>query len=154
MWTASTIKDRKKDKLAAQWNRVPGEISKRSRDLRGERWSWTLKIAQKRSWVGRWSWAEQDGPQFCFELSKLFGVNSSATDIVFVTLSKHSSWNSNCVVHNEGDPLPLPFWRRSTVSPVFFAAGFPRSSLHSVVPFRATLSPSLISHLASVDVKQ
>ena len=27
---------------------------------------------------------------FCFELSKLF-VNSSATDIVFVTLSKHSS---------------------------------------------------------------
>ena len=27
---------------------------------------------------------------FCFELSKLF-VNSNATDIVFVTLSKHSS---------------------------------------------------------------
>ena len=27
---------------------------------------------------------------FCFELSKLF-VNSSATDIVFVTLPKHSS---------------------------------------------------------------
>ena len=27
---------------------------------------------------------------FCFELSKLF-VNSSATDIVFVTLSKHTS---------------------------------------------------------------
>ena len=27
---------------------------------------------------------------FCFELSKLF-VNSSATDIVFVTLSNHSS---------------------------------------------------------------
>ena len=42
-------------------NRVPGEI-KRSRDLRGGRWSWTLKLAQKRSWVGRWSWAEQVGP--------------------------------------------------------------------------------------------
>jgi len=41
--------------------RVPGEI-KRSRDLRGGRWSWTLKLAQKRSWVGRWSWAEQVGP--------------------------------------------------------------------------------------------
>ena len=36
-------------------NRVPGEI-KRSRDLRGGRWSWTLNLAQKRSWVGR-SWA-------------------------------------------------------------------------------------------------
>ena len=33
--------------------RVPGEI-KRSRDLRGGRWSWTLNYAQKRSWVGRW----------------------------------------------------------------------------------------------------
>ena len=28
--------------------RVPGEI-KRSRDLRGRRWSWTLNLAQKRS---------------------------------------------------------------------------------------------------------
>ena len=28
--------------------KVPGEI-KRSRDLRGGRWSWTLKLAQKRS---------------------------------------------------------------------------------------------------------
>ena len=54
----------------------------RSSDLRG-RWSWTLKFAQKRSWVGRWSWAEQVG---CLELSKLF-VNSSATDIVLMTLS-------------------------------------------------------------------
>ena len=47
--------------------------------------------------------------------------------------------------------LPL-FWRRSTVSPVFFGR-FPRSSLHSFIPF-PHLSPSLISHLASVDVKQ
>ena len=29
-------------------NKVPGEI-KRSRDLRGGRWSWTFKLAQKRS---------------------------------------------------------------------------------------------------------
>ena len=33
---------------AAVDDRVPGEI-KRSRDLRGGRWSWTLKLAQKRS---------------------------------------------------------------------------------------------------------
>ena len=44
--------------------------------------------------------------------------------------------------------LPL-FWRRSTVSPVF-SGRYPRSSLHSFVP----LSPFLISHLASVDVKK
>ena len=44
--------------------------------------------------------------------------------------------------------LPL-FRRRSTVSPVSFGR-YPRSSLHSVVPF----PPSLISLLASVDVKQ
>ena len=47
--------------------------------------------------------------------------------------------------------LPL-FWRRSTVSPVFFGR-FPRSSLHFFVSF-PRLSPSLISHLFSVDVKQ
>ena len=64
--------------------RVPGEI-KRSRDLRGGRWSWTLNFAQKRSRVGRWSWAEQVG-RLLLELSKLF-VNSGATDIVLVTLS-------------------------------------------------------------------
>ena len=47
--------------------------------------------------------------------------------------------------------LPL-FWRRSTVSPVFFGR-FPRSSLSLSRP-HPTLSPSLIGHLASVDVKQ
>ena len=47
--------------------------------------------------------------------------------------------------------LPL-FWRRSTVSPVFFGR-YPRSSLHSFVP-PLPPSTSLISHLASVDVKQ
>ena len=47
--------------------------------------------------------------------------------------------------------LPL-FWRRSTVSPVFFGR-FPRSSFSLSRPL-PTLSPSLIGHLASVDVKQ
>ena len=49
-------------------------------------------------------------------------------------------------------PNPL-FWRRSTVCPDFFG-WYPRSSLHSFVPFAPPLSPSLIIHLASVDVKQ
>ena len=68
--------------------RVPVEI-KRSRDLRGGRWSWTLSLAQKRSRVGRWSWAKKAGLPL-LELSKLF-INSGATDIVLVTLPKHSS---------------------------------------------------------------
>ena len=92
--------------LLATAHRVPGEI-KRSRDLGRGRWSWTLSLAQKRSCVGRWSWAEKVGLPL-FQLSKLF-VNSGATDIVFVTLSKHSSRNSNCAVHKslgngEGTP--------------------------------------------------
>ena len=51
--------------------------------------------------------------------------------------------------------LPL-FWRRSTVSPVFFKR-YPRSRLHSLPlspPPPPPLSPSLIINLASVDVKQ
>ena len=74
--------------------------------------------------------------------------------------------------------LPL-FWRRSTVSPVFFGryprsslslscplppsrstvsqvffGRYPRSSLHSLAPPPPPHPPSLISNLASVDVKQ
>ena len=49
--------------------------------------------------------------------------------------------------------FPL-FWRRSTVSPAFFGR-YPQSSLHSFVPSPPPPPPpSLISHLASVDVKQ
>ena len=33
----------------------------RSKDPRGGRWSWTFKLAQKRSSVGRWSWATKVG---------------------------------------------------------------------------------------------
>ena len=45
---------------------------------------------------------------FCLELSKLF-VNSSATDIVLVTLSSTAVKNSTCAVHKslgngEGTP--------------------------------------------------
>ena len=74
---------------------------------------------------------------FCFELSKLF-VNSSATDIVLVTLSSTavetavgqctSRW-AMARGHRLNTSIVL-----ATVSPVFFGR-FPRSSLHSVVPF-------------------
>ena len=47
--------------------------------------------------------------------------------------------------------LPL-FWRRSTISPVFFGR-YPRSSLHSLTP-PPPQALSLISNTASVDVKQ
>ena len=42
----------------------------------------TLKLAQKRSWAGRWSWAAKVGLLLCFKLL----LNSGATDIVLVTL--------------------------------------------------------------------
>ena len=137
--------------------RVPGE-TKRSRDLRGGRWSWTLTFAQKRSWVGRWRWALSKLDVFCFELSKLF-VNSGATDIVLVTLSSTAveraiaqctsrwamarghrlNWHFHC---SGGGPRSL----RS------FSGGF-RGRANHPGPF-PTLSPSLIGYPASVDVKQ
>ena len=92
---------------------VPGEI-KRSSDLRGGRWSWALKFAQKRSRVGRWSWAEHVGPLL----------------LRVVQVVRQQQCNGHCLL---GHRLPL-FWRRSMVSSVFFGR-FPRSSLHSLVPF-------------------
>ena len=64
-------------------------------------------------------------------------LNSSATDIVLVTLPStavETAKMRNALVAAQwrGDTaLTLPlFWRRSTVSPVFFGR-YPRSSLHS-----------------------
>ena len=85
---------------------VPGEI-KRSRDLRGGRWSWTLTFAQKRSWVGRWSWAEQVGRLLLRVVQVVHQQRCNGhclSDSV-----QHSSWKSNCSVHKslsngEGTP--------------------------------------------------
>ena len=65
-------------------DRVPGEI-KRSRDLRGGRWSWTSTLPRRNHEYGGGAGLSKLDV-FCFELSKLF-VNSGATDIVLVTLS-------------------------------------------------------------------
>ena len=86
-------------------------------------------------------------------------LNSSATDIVLVTLPVLRQQLHSALVAAQwrGDTaLTLPlFWRRSSVSPVFFRT-YPRSNLHSLVlsPLPHPLSPSLISYLTSVDVKQ
>ena len=87
-------------------HRVPGEI-KRSRDLRGGRWSWTLTFAQKRSWVGRWCWAEQVG---CLLLRVVQVVRQQRCNGHCLNDTiQHSSWKSNCAVHKslgngEGTP--------------------------------------------------
>ena len=105
--------------------RVPGEI-KRSRDLRGGRWSWTLTFAQKRSWVGRWSWADQVG-RLLLRVVQVVRQQRCNGHCLSDSV-QHSSWKSNCAVHTGDTALTLPlFWRRSTVSPVFFGR-FPRSS--------------------------
>ena len=75
----------------------PGEIKRREV-------SWTLKLAQKRSRAGRWSWATQRELDFfsfsCFPTAELRTLS----------LFLHSSWDSNCVVRwslrNAGRTLP------------------------------------------------
>ena len=86
--------------------RVPGEI-KRSGDLGGGRWSWTLNCAQKRSWVGRWRWAGQVGRLL---LRVVQVVRQQLCNGHCLSDSvQHSSWKSNCAVHKslgngEGTP--------------------------------------------------
>ena len=116
---------------------VPGEI-KRSRDLRGGRWSWTLKFAQKKSWVGRWSWAEQVGRLLLrvVQVVRQQQSNGHCLSDCPAQQLKQQTRGAQVAGQWRGDTaLTLPlFWWRSTVSPVFFGR-FPRSSLHSVVPF-------------------
>ena len=69
----------------------------RSRDRRGGRWSWTLTFSQKRSWVGRWSWAEQVGRLLLRVVQVVHQQRCNGhclSDSV-----QHSGWKSNCTVH-------------------------------------------------------
>ena len=135
-----------------RWNRVPGEIK------RGGRWSWTLTFAQKRSWVGRWSWAEQVGRLLLrvVQVVRQQRCNGHCLSDCPAQQLKEQLHSAQVAGQWRGDTaLTLPlFWRRSTVSPVFFGR-FPRSSQSLSRPRPLpTLSQSLIGHLASVDVKQ
>ena len=89
-------------------------------------------------------------------------VNSSGMDIVFVTLPKHSSWNSNCAVHKSPRNGEARGHHRNTsivlvavhgLSRLFRAVSAVEPSLFRPLP-PIPQSPSLISILASVDVKQ
>ena len=123
----------------------PGEIKRREV-------SWTLKRAQKRSRAGRWSWAQKVG----LLLLQLY-LHSCATDIVLVTLLRTAvepaiAQYSSCYAMARGHCLNILV----VLAAVHGLLGLPgrcaRSSLHSFAPF-SPLSPSLIDHLASVDVK-
>ena len=95
---------------------------------------------------------------FRFELSKLF-VNSGATNIVFVTLSStavETTIAAQCTsrwVMARGHRLNTSIVLAAVhgLSGLFRAVSAVELSLCRPLP---TLSPSLISHLASVDVKQ
>ena len=117
--------------------------------------------------VGRWSWAEQVRR---LSASSCPSCSSTAVHRTFVLVTLSSTAVETAIAQctsrwamTRGHRLNtsiVKFWRRSTTVspvPVFSSGRFPRSSLHSLVPFRPllpTLSPSLIGHLASVDVKQ
>ena len=134
--------------------RVPGEI-KRSRDLRGGRWSWTLTFAQKRSWVGRWSWAEQVG-RLLLRVVQVVRQQRCNGHCLSDSV-QHSSWNSNCaVLKSLGNGGGHRLNTSIVLAAVHGLSGLFRA-VSAVEPFSRPLptpSPSLIGQLASVDVKQ
>ena len=118
--------------------RVPGEI-KRSRDLRGGRWSWTLNFAQKRSWVGRWRWAEQVG-RLLLRVVQVVRQQRCNGHCLGDSV-QHSSWKSNCTVHKSpgnGEGTPPEHFHCSGGGPRSlrsFSGGFRGRAFHSLVPF-------------------
>ena len=139
-WTseAEPRRDQKQGGGAARLTKVPGEV-KRSRDLRGGRRSWTFKLARKRSWVGRWSWAAKVGLLSLWVVQVVCQQQCNGhciCDSAQAQQLKQQLRSAQVAGQWRGDiavTLPL-FWRRSTVSPVFFG-WYPWSSLHSFVPF-------------------
>ena len=102
---------------------------------RGGRWSWTLQLAQKRSWAGRWGWAAKVGLLLLRVFPQQQRNGHCPCDFAQVRQLKQQLRSAQVAGQWRGDTaLTLPlFWRRSTVSPVFFGR-YPRSSLHSFVP--------------------
>ena len=81
-------------------------------------------------------------------------LNSSATVLVHVTLLCTAAETASCYAMAKGNCLLL-LWRRSTASSVFRVGARGRAfTLSPPPPSFPSLPPSLISHLASVDVKQ
>ena len=105
---------------------------------RGGRWSWTLKLAQKRSGAGRWSWAAKVGLLSLRVVPQQQCNGHCLCDSAQARQLKQQLRSAQVAGQWRGDTastLPL-FWRRSTVSPVFFGR-YPRSSLHSFAHRRA-----------------
>ena len=130
--------------------KVPGEINR----SRGGRCSWTFKLAQKRSCVGRWSWAAKVGllslrvvrQQQCNGHCLCNSAQAQQLKQQLRSALVAGQWRGDTAL-----TLPL-FWRRSTaVSGLFRAVSAVEPSLLRPLP---PLSPSLINNLASVDVKQ
>ena len=135
--------------------RVPGEI-KRSRGLRGGRWSWTLKFAQKRSWVGRWSWAEQVGPLLLRVVQVVHQQQCNGhclcdcpSTAVETAIAQSTSRWAMTRGHRLNTSIVLAAVHG--LSGLFRAVSAVETSLCRPLP---TLSPPLIGHLASVGVKQ
>ena len=130
--------------------RVPGEIKRREVEL-------DPHFAQKRSWAGRRSWAAKVG------LLSLRVVPTAVQRTLWLCPSTAAETaiaqcTSRCAMARGHRTLTLPlFWRRSTVSPVFFRALSAVEAFTLSVPFPPPPplpSPSLISNIASADVKQ
>ena len=101
--------------------------------------------------MGRWSWAEQVGRLLlrAVQVVRQQRCNGHCLCDCPAQQLKEQLRSAQVAGQWRGDTaLTLPsFWRRSTVSPVFFGL-FPRSSLSLSRPL-PTLSPSLIGQLAS-----
>ena len=94
---------------------------------------------KKRPRVGRWSWAAKVG-LLLLRVVQVVRQQQRNGHCLFDSAQaqqlKQQLRSAQVAGQWRGDTaLTLPlFWRRSTVSPVFFGR-FPRSSLHSLVPF-------------------
>ena len=140
MWPFSKSRSAQKGGVSCAYSdhKVPGEI-KRSR---GGRWSWTFTLAQKKLWVVRWSWAAKIRlflslrfvPQQ--QCSGHCPCNCPARQLKQLLRSAlvAAQWRGDTAL-----TLSL-FWRRSTVSPIFFGR-YPLSSLHPFVPIPSPPPP-------------
>ena len=103
---------------------------------RGGRWSWTLKLAQKRSWAYREVELCERWTSFASGCSSRAVQRTLSSWLCPARQLKQQLHSALVAAQWWGDTAVTPplFWRRSMVSPVLFGR-YPRSSLHSLVLF-------------------
>ena len=150
-WSSESRQDQEEGGELDSHEESDNHLRVQARSRRG-RWNWTLKTTQERLTAGRWNWAQKVGQPFVSAVPQQllcghYPHDSTCTAVKTTISTVHKLLHTGKV----STFLTSLFWGWLMVSLVF--TGWSTWTSYSLVP-PPPHSPSLISLVASVDIKQ